>query len=90
MKRSSRKDNPLLNRDESVLICSDIFSLIKFVKSTEDKLAERRKREQETQEQEKYLARTRLSFRDEELTDEEIEPAGDAWIQSEIDIRRGK
>ena len=82
--------NPLLNRDESVLICSDIFSLIKFVKSIEDKLAEKRSREQEIQEQEKQLARARVSFGDEEYTDEEIEAAGDAWIQSQIDIRRGK
>jgi hypothetical protein len=77
--------NPLLNRDEGVLICSDIFSLIKFVKSTEDKLAEKKK-----QEQEKQLVRTRMSFADEEFSDEEIEAAGDAWIQSQIDIRRGK
>lgn len=82
--------NPLLNRDESVLICSDIFSLIKFVKSVEDKLAERKKQEREKQEQEKRLARTQMSFGDEEFSDEEIEAAGDAWIQSEIDIRRGK
>jgi hypothetical protein len=82
--------NPLLNRDESVLICSDIFSLIKFVKSIEDKLAEKRKREQEKQEQEKQLARARVSSSDEEYSDEEIEAAGDAWIQSQIDIRRGK
>jgi Abortive infection C-terminus len=77
--------NPLLNRDESILICSNIFSLIKFVKSIEDKLSERKKKEQE-----KQLARTRRSFSDEEYSDEEIEAAGDAWIQSQIDIRRGK
>jgi len=77
--------NPLLNRDESVLICSDIFSLIKFVKSTEDKSAEKKK-----QEQEKQRVRTKMSFSDEEFSDEEIEAAGDAWIQSQIDIRRGK
>jgi hypothetical protein len=77
--------NRLLNRDESILICSDIFSLIKFVKSIEDKLSEKKK-----QEQEKRLARTRRSFSDEEFSDEEIEAAGDAWIQSQIDIRRGK
>jgi hypothetical protein len=77
--------NPLLNRDESVLICSDIFSLIKFVKSTEDKLTEKKR-----QEQEKQRVRTRMSFSDEEFSDEEIEAAGDAWIQSQIDIRRGK
>ena len=77
--------NPLLNRDESVLICNDIFSLIKFVKSIEDKLAEKKKKEQE-----KELVRTRMSFSDEEVSDEEIEAAGDAWIQSQIDIRRGK
>ncbi len=82
--------NPLLNRDESILICSDIFSLVKFVKSIEDKLAERRKQEQEKQEQEKQRARARVSFGDEEFSDEEIEAAGDAWIQSQIDIRRGK
>src|SRR6266567_2750602 len=75
--------NPLLNRDESVLICSDIFSLIKFVKSTEDKSAEKKK-----QEQEKQRVRTKMSFSDEEFSDEEIEAAGDAWIQSQIDIRR--
>jgi hypothetical protein len=77
--------NPLLNRDESILICSDIFSLIKFVKSIEDKLAEKKKQEQERQ-----RARTKMSFSDEEYSDEEIEAAGDAWIQSQIDIRRGK
>jgi hypothetical protein len=67
--------NPLLNRDESVLICSDIFNLIKFVKSIEDKLAERKKtgtgkqkqekQKQEKQEQEKQLARTRVNISDE-------------------------
>jgi hypothetical protein len=77
--------NPLLNRDESILICSDIFSLIKFVKSIEDKLAAKKKQEQERQ-----RARTKMSFSDEEYSDEEIEAAGDAWIQSQIDIRRGK
>lgn len=82
--------NALLNRDESVLICSGIFSLIKFVKSIEDKLAEKRKQEQERQEHEKQLAQARVSSSDEEYSDEEIEAAGDAWIQSQIDIRRGK
>jgi hypothetical protein len=82
--------NPLLNRDESVLICSNTFSLIKFVKSVEGKLAERKQQEREKQEQEKQLARTKAGFDDEEFSDEEIEAAGDAWIQSQIDIRRGK
>jgi hypothetical protein len=88
--QSLAHDNPLLNRDESILICNNIFSLIKFVKSIEDKLAEKRKREQEKDEQEKQLARARVSSSDEEYSDEEIEAAGDAWIQSQIDIRRGK
>ncbi len=83
--QSLAHDNPLLNRDESVLICNNIFSLIKFVKSIEDKLAEKKKQEQQQQ-----LARTRVSISDEEYSDEEIEAAGDAWIQSQIDIRRGK
>jgi hypothetical protein len=82
--------NPLLNRDESLLICSDIFSLIKFVKSIEDKLAERKKQEQAKREQDKQRARTKVSISDEEYSDEEIEAAGDAWIQSQIDIRKGK
>jgi Abortive infection C-terminus len=82
--------NPLLNRDESVLICSDIFSLIKFVKSIEDKLAAKKRQERERLEQEKQRARAKMSFADEEYSDEEIEAAGDAWIQSQIDIRRGK
>ena len=77
--------NPLLNREESVLICSDIFSLIKFVKSIEDKLSEKKKQEQERQ-----LSPGKVRLSDEEFTDEEIEAAGDAWIQSQIDIRRGK
>jgi len=77
--------NPLLNREESVLICSDIFSLIKFVKSIEDKLSEKKKQEQERQ-----LAPKKVRLSDEGFTDEEIEAAGDAWIQSQIDIRRGK
>jgi hypothetical protein len=83
--QSLAHDNPLLNRDESILICNNIFSLIKFVKSIEDKLAEKKK-----QEQEKQLARTRVSISDEEYSDEEIEAAGDAWIQSQIDLSRGK
>jgi hypothetical protein len=47
-------------------MCSNIFSLIKFVKSTEDKLEEKKK-----QEREKQFVRTRMSVSDEELSDEE-------------------
>jgi hypothetical protein len=51
----------------------------------EDKLAEKKRQEQEQQ-----LAWTRMRSSDEEYSDEEIEAAGDAWIQSQIDMRRGK
>lgn len=39
---------------------------------------------------EKVKPKEEITWDDIEFSDEEIEAAGDAWIQQQIDIRRGK
>jgi hypothetical protein len=78
--RSLAHDNPILNYNESVLIFNDISNTVRFVDSIERKIAER----------EKAKPKEEIVWNDIEFSDEEIEAAGDAWIQSQIDMRRGK
>jgi hypothetical protein len=78
--RSLAHDNPMLNYNESVLIFNDISNTIRFVESIERKIVER----------EKIKPKEEIAWNDIEFSDEEIEAAGDPWIQSQIDIRRGK
>lgn len=77
--QSFAHDNSILNSQESALIVSNIFSILRFIGYIETKLAEQAK---------KQIARPDI---DEDIpTEEEIENAVDAWIQSGIDRRRGK
>ena len=84
--QSFAHDNPILNYNESVLIFNSICNTIRFVEYTERRLAEQKKSVQKEQPKEKGT----IVWDDLTFSDEEIEAAGDAWIQSQIDIRRGK
>ena len=72
-------DNPILNLEESVLIFSTAMSILKLIEVKEVKLA----KDGET-------AREKNDEDQAHFTDEEIEAAADAYIQYEIDFRRGK
>jgi len=78
--QSFAHDNPILNYNESVLIFNEISNTLRFVERIERRIAE----------QEKASPKEEIAWNDIEFSDEEIEAAGDAWIQSQIDIRRGK
>ena len=78
--QSLAHDNPILNNNESVLIFNDISNTLRFVESIERRIVER----------EKAKPKEEIAWKDIEFSDEEIEAAGDAWIQNQIDIRRGK
>lgn len=78
--QSFAHDNPILNYNESVLIFNEISNTLRFVERIERRIAE----------QEKARPKEEIAWNDIEFSHEEIEAAGDAWIQSEIDIRRGK
>lgn len=75
--QSLAHDNALLGRSESALLLSHICGVIKFIQATEKQIEAK-------EEAFDY------SSMHQEFTDEEIEAAGDAWIQHEIDIMRGK
>lgn len=72
--------NPILNYNESVLIFNNISNTVRFVESIENKISE----------QKKENAKGEIGWDDIQYSEEEIEDAGDAWIQREIDRRRGK
>lgn len=78
--RSFAHDNPILNKNEATLIFNDISNVLRFVDSIERSIAER----------EKAKAKEEITWGDIEFSDEEIEAAGDRWIQGQLDIRRGK
>lgn len=78
--QSFAHDNPILNHNESVLIFNDISNIVRFLESVERRIAET----------EKTKPKTEIAWHDIEYTDEEIEAAGDAWIQNQIDQARGK
>lgn len=73
-------DNPILSNNESILIFNNISNIIRFIQSIEDKISEKNKKADET----------KIDWGDIPFSDEEIEEAGDYWIQSQIDISRGK
>jgi hypothetical protein len=76
--RSLAHDNPLLNREESVLIFSHVSSSIRFLESIEKKIIENRNRK---------------NHGSEGLTTDvpqEIEAAFEEYVQHEIDRRLGK
>jgi hypothetical protein len=78
--RSLAHDNPMLNNNESVLIFNDISNTLRFVESIERRIVERNKAKPKEE----------IAWKDIEFSDEEIEAAGEAWIQNQIDMRRGK
>lgn len=78
--QSFAHDNPMLNYNESVLIFNDISNIIRFVSSVEHKISEQKAK----------LLKQDIDWADISYSDEEIDAAGDAWIQSELDRRRGK
>jgi hypothetical protein len=84
--QSFAHDNPILNKNEAVLIFNDISNMLRFIESIERKITE--KKQAEAKEQAKL--REEITWSNLEFSDEEIEMAGDAWIQRQIDIRRGK
>lgn len=78
--QSLAHDNPILNYHESVLIFNNISNTVRFVESVENKVSERKEE----------VAREEIGWDNIPYSEEEIEDAGDAWIQREIDRRRGK
>jgi hypothetical protein len=78
--QSLAHDNPILNKNESILIFNDISNTLRFVESIERRIVER----------EKAKPTEEIAWKDIEFSDEEIEAAGDAWIQNQIDVRSGK
>jgi hypothetical protein len=84
--QSFAHDNPILNKNEAVLIFNDISNTLRFVDSIERRITER----EQTATKEKAKPKEEITWSDIEFSDEEIDAAGDAWIQQQIDIRRGK
>lgn len=78
--QSLAHDNPLLSNRESKLILNSVASVLRFIKETEDELSQSR-----TEDSEQPVAWDDLEF-----SKEEIESAGDRWMQEQEDIRRGK
>lgn len=72
-------DNPIINQHESALIVSNISGILKFINFIETKLSEKLKGQPRD-----------LPLEEDVPTEDEIEAAADAWIQLEIDKRRGK
>lgn len=70
-------DNELLDRNEATLIFRNISSSVKFIKGLEHRIQEQ-------------VGEDTVGWSDPEFTAEEIEAAGDQWIQTQIDIERGK
>jgi len=77
--KSLAHDNPVINQHESALIISNVSNIVKFITFIEAKLSEKTKKQPEE-----------LLFEETVPTDQEMEAAADAWIQLEIDRRRGK
>jgi abortive infection Abi-like protein len=84
--QSFAHDNPILNKNEAVLIFNDISNTLRFVDSIERRIAER----EQAAAKETPKPKEEITWNDIEFSDEEIDAAGDAWIQQQIDIRRGK
>jgi hypothetical protein len=74
--KSFAHDNEILNHEESILIIGQSCGIIKFIQKTEKKIDEKNK---------SVDTPGKAPF-----SEDEIEAAGDAWIQLEIDRLRGK
>ena len=72
-------DNPILNYNESMLIVKYVSSTIHYTEIIEQKILERKKKSTKF-----------IKWDDIPYTEEEIEAAGDQWIQQQIDLERGK
>lgn len=86
--QSFAHDNPLLNYNESVLIFNEISNTLRFVERIEHKIAEEDAKSKA--EREKAATKREIVWNDIEFTDEEMDAAGDAWIQNQLDRSRGK
>lgn len=73
-------DNPILNYHESILIFNNISNTLRFIESVEDRISEKAEEKRKVE----------VSWEDIPYSEEEINAAGDAWIQSQIDLQRGK
>ena len=79
--QSLAHDNPILNKNEASLIFNNVSHGLRFVESIELVIDERKQAEARKRE---------ITWNDIGYSDEEVEAAGDAWIQGQIDIARGK
>jgi Abortive infection C-terminus len=84
--QSFAHDNPILNKNEAVLIFNDISNTLRFVESIERRITENKQSEA----REKAKLKEEITWNDLEFDDGEVEAAGDAWIQRQLDVRRGK
>ena len=78
--QSFAHDNPILNDNESVLIFNNISNTIRFINAIEKKIADQCARGDDRE----------VEWTDIPFSDEEVEAAGDEWIQMEVDRIRGK
>lgn len=75
-------DNPILNNSESILIFNSVSHIIRFIQSLERKISEKNIPQVQQSDE--------MEWDDMAFTDEQIEAAGDQWIQQQIDMERGK
>lgn len=78
--QSLAHDNHILNYNESVLIFNNVSNTIRFIDLIEQDLSKKMKVEKGPE----------LEWDDIEFNKEEIEAAGDEWMQLQADIARGK
>lgn len=78
--QSLAHDNPLLSNRESKLILNSVASVLRFIKETEDELAQTEAKPSEQP----------VEWGELEFSKEEMEAAGERWMQQQEDIRRGK
>lgn len=78
--QSLAHDNHILNYNESVLIFNNVSNTIRFIGLIEQDLSNKMKIQREPD----------LEWDDIEFSQEEIDAAGDEWMQLQADIARGK
>jgi Abortive infection C-terminus len=79
--QSFAHDNPVLNKNEATLIFNDITNTLRFLESIERMITDKKKAKQKREE---------ITWNDLEYSEQDIDAAGDAWIQQQVDISRGK
>lgn len=78
--QSLAHDNKLLNKNESRFIFNGVSNIVRFLEFVEGEL----------EKGQGALTHKEAVWTDMEYTDEEIEAAGDRWMQHELDVSRGK